>query len=396
MFSVSNILCDHAAGNEQLRYGHRDRGQQRSSEQVPRPVVVWAVTRRCNLRCVHCYASATADAEPDELTHEEGRELLRELSAFRVPAVLFSGGEPLARPDTLELMRYARSLGLPVTLSTNGLLIDKRTANELADIGVRYIGISLDGLQSVHDRLRGQRGAFAGSVEALRRCRRHGLKVGVRFTIHTLNAHHLDDVIDLCVAERIDRLCVYHLAYAGRGGRMSHHDLTADQTRAAVERLFTRTQQLHAQGTPLEVLTVGNHADAAYAVLRSEHTSPADTQRLFDRLARTGGNRSGQNICSISPTGNVHIDQFSWHLSVGNIRHQTFNEVWGADPADRRLRHLRQRVQLLPERCKRCRFIEVCNGNSRTRAHAATGSWAGQDPSCYLRDEEIASCGAAS
>jgi radical SAM protein with 4Fe4S-binding SPASM domain len=303
--------------------------------------------------------------------------------------VLFSGGEPLSRPDTLELMRYARSLGLPITLSTNGLLIDDRVASELADIGVRYVGISLDGLQKVHDRLRGQRGAFEGSVAALRRCRANGLKTGVRFTIHKLNAHHLDDVIDTCVTEGIDRLCVYHLAYSGRGGRMSQHDLSSQQTRAAVERLFERTQQLHKQGIPLEVLTVGNHADAAYAVLRTQEHDVEEAQRMFDRLARTGGNRSGQNICSIDSVGNVHIDQFSWHFSVGNIRHLTFNEIWGADPADKRLRVLRNRKSLLPERCQHCRFVEVCNGNSRTRAQAATGDWAGMDPSCYLTDAEV-------
>ena len=119
MLSLTNLLCDHAAGNERLRYGHTT-----SSNAAPRPVVVWGVTKACNLRCVHCYASADAHPAPGELTDAEGFALLDDLRAFDVPAVLFSGGEPLVRPATVDFIRHARALGLSATLSTNGLLID--------------------------------------------------------------------------------------------------------------------------------------------------------------------------------------------------------------------------------------------------------------------------------
>src|SRR5579859_2494376 len=140
MLSVSNLLCDHTAGNERLRYGHVIK----DGEVTPRPVVVWAVTRACNLRCVHCYASATPGPAPGELTYAEGRALLDDLRVFGVPAVLFSGGEPLARPDTPDLLAYAASIGIVCTLSTNGLLIDEPMADRLAEIGLRYAGISVD------------------------------------------------------------------------------------------------------------------------------------------------------------------------------------------------------------------------------------------------------------
>lgn len=382
MLSVSNILCDHRAGNERLRYGHR------RAVGPPRPVVVWAVTRACNLKCVHCYANADANADPDELTYREGCDLLGELKSYGVPAVLFSGGEPLARPDTLDLMAHARSLDLPCTLSTNGLLIDDRVAGRLAELGVKYVGISLDGIGKTHDKLRGQRGAFDRTVAAIRRCKRHGLKVGVRFTIHRFNLTHLDDIFDLCLREGIDRLCVYHLAYAGRGGKMQLADLTPAQTRSAVDRIFELTRRYHDLGTPLEVLTVGNHADAAYAVLALEATDPQRSRYVADRLSATGGNRSGSNICSINPTGDVHYDQFSWHYSVGNVRHQTFREIWGETPSDPRLRVLRSRPEGLPQRCGQCRFLGLCNGNLRTRAEAATDNWLDVDPSCYLHESE--------
>lgn len=387
MLSVSNLLCDHQAGNERLRYGHRT-AQGRESETTPRPVTVWAVTRACNLRCVHCYASATPGPAPGELTREEGFALLDDLAQFGVPAVLFSGGEPLVRPDTPDFIAYAVKLGLSCTISTNGLLIDEPMADRLATMGLKYAGISIDGIGEKHDKLRGMPGAFEGTLEGIRRCRERGIRVGVRFTVHALNESYLDQIFDLCLAHDVQRLCVYHLAYAGRGGNMQKTDLTSQQTRAVVDRIFERTQEFHAQGRELEVLTVDNHADAAYALLHLEKTDPARAAEVHARLARTGGNRSGCNIAAIDPIGNVHYDQFSWHYSCGNIRETPFSKIW-TDAADPRLAILRDRKAHLPARCRSCRFVDVCNGNLRTRAEAATDDWLGFDPSCYLTDEEI-------
>jgi radical SAM protein with 4Fe4S-binding SPASM domain len=400
MLSVSNLLCNHQAGNESLRYGHVKapspapltpgpsplKGEGRQA--APRPVVVWAVTKACNLRCVHCYASATPGPAPGELTHEEGIALLDDLRAFGVPAVLFSGGEPLVRPDTVELIGYAQSIGLTCTLSTNGLLIDDAMADRLASLGLRYAGISIDGIAPKHDKLRGMQGAFAGTLAAVDRCRARGIKVGVRFTVHALNEMDLDAIFDLCLEHDVQRLCVYHLAYAGRGGKMQKVDLTAAQTRAIVDRIFERTRRCHEEGYPLEVLTVDNHADAAYVLLQLEKEAPERAAAVWTRLKGTGGNRSGCNISAIDPVGNVHYDQFSWHYDCGNVRERPFSRIW-SEAADPRLAVLRDRRAFLPERCQSCRFVEVCNGNLRTRAEAATGDWLGMDPSCYLTDAEI-------
>jgi radical SAM protein with 4Fe4S-binding SPASM domain len=392
MFSVSNLLCDHSAGNERLRYGHTKK--EKSAEDpfggAPRPVVVWAVTKACNLRCVHCYASANADAAPGELSNLEGRALLDDLKNFGVPAVLFSGGEPLARTDTISLLAYAQSIGLTTTLSTNGVLINDSTADRLADLSLKYAGISVDGTQTRHDKLRGLKGAYASTLQGIKRCRERGIKVGVRFTVHALNLEDMDEIFDLCLEHDVQRLCIYHLAYAGRGGKMQKVDLTSEQTRFAVERIFERTQEFHTAGHELEVLTVGNHADAAYLLLQLEETDPARAEVLRKRLSGTGGNRSGCNIAAIDPMGNVHYDQFSWHYDCGNVREQPFSEIW-SQATDERLAIMRNRREHLPSRCQACRFVDVCNGNLRTRAEAATGNWLGQDPSCYLTDAEIAS-----
>jgi len=389
MLSISNLVADHQAGNEGLRYGHRKPRPEFSLEVAPRPVVVWAVTNACNLKCVHCYASATTDPLKGELTYDQGVALLDDLKQFNVPAILFSGGEPLVRPDVLRLLGYARQIGHRVTLSTNGLLIDDAMADRLAELGMQYIGISIDGGRQTHDRLRGLAGAFEGSMAAVKRCRDRGIKVGLRFTVHALNYQEMDHVIDQCLAYDVPRLCIYHLAYAGRGGKMQKVDLTTEQTRQVVERIFTRTAELHRSGAPLEVLTVANHADAAYAILRLEAHDPQAAAELHQRLRGTGGNQSGNFISSVDPLGNVHYDQFSWHYTCGNVKQTPFSEVWGR-ATDPRLKILRDRVAHLPEACQKCRFLDICNGNLRTRAEAATGDWLGFDPSCYLSASERA------
>ncbi|MGF1632429.1 MAG: radical SAM protein [Phycisphaerae bacterium] len=392
MLSLSNLLCDHQSGNERLRYGHTQAvGHRRrpvaEADGVPRPVTVWHVTKACNLRCVHCYASACAEPAPDELSFDEGTRLLDDLKGFGVPAVLFSGGEPLVRPDTPQLIAHARSIGLSATLSTNGMLIDDAMADRLAGVGLTYVGISLDGTQPTHDKLRGAAGAYDGALAGIDRCRARGIKVGLRFTVHALNYADCDAMIDTCIEHGVERLCVYHLAYAGRGGKMQKVDLTGRQTRNVVRHLFARTRALHEAGTPLEVLTVGNHADAAFMLIELEATDPARAASVRKRLEGTGGNRSGCNIASIDPSGDVHYDQFSWHHACGNVRQQPFSRIW-SEAADPRLAVLRDRRAHLPARCQACRYVGVCNGNLRTRAEAATGDWLGMDPSCYLTEAE--------
>ncbi len=390
MISLSNILCNHTAGNEDLRYGHTRRSALGGSiapgaSEVPRPVVVWGITRACNLRCVHCYASATPGADANELTYEEGIALLDDLKAFNVPAVLFSGGEPLARPDCLKLIAYAKNIGLRCTLSTNGLLIDDATADRLAEIGLQYVGVSIDGVEKRHDKLRGQAGAFRESLAAIDRCVQRGIKVGIRFTVHALNQDDLESIFDLCLDHDIKRLCIYHLAYAGRGGRMQKVDLSPRQTCDIMARICARTQHIHATGHDLEVLTVGNHADAAYLVMMLEGIDRDRAAIVEQQLRGNGGNRSGCNIASIDPVGNVHYDQFSWHYSCGNIRKTRFSEIW-KNASDPRLAILRDRKAHLPVGCQSCRFLPICNGNLRTRAEAATSDWLGEDPSCYINE----------
>ena len=158
---------------------HQRMRQARSAAER-RPIVVWNLTRTCNLKCQHCYTDSANQKYSGELTTEECKTVLDDLAAFKVPAVLFSGGEPLVRKDVFELAAYARSLGLHVVLSTNGTLITPEIAQRLKDLKFAYVGISLDSaFPEVHDRFRGMEGAFAKTMQGFRNCVDVGQKVGL-------------------------------------------------------------------------------------------------------------------------------------------------------------------------------------------------------------------------
>jgi radical SAM protein with 4Fe4S-binding SPASM domain len=353
-----------------------------------KPVVVWNTTQRCNLHCIHCYASAQDREFEGELTTEEGLTLLDDLAAFGAPTVLFSGGEPLIRPDIFELAAHASSRGLRAVLSTNGTLIDDAMAQRIEDAGFSYVGISFDGIGAAHDKIRGQKGAFDASLAGLKRCRDRGIRTGLRYTIHAKNIDQLPAVFDMLETENIPRACFYHLAYAGRGERLQKFDLTPDQTRWAVNYVFDRAEDFQARGVEKEILTVDNHADNVLLYLRVKEREPERAAEILRMLEWNGGNQSGIAIGCVDPTGNVHVDQFSWGYSLGNVRERPFSEIWD-DTSDERLAILRDRKARLKGRCPCCQFFDICNGNLRARAESYFGEFTAPDPACYFTDEEI-------
>ena len=391
MLSVTRLLNGTATSADALRYG-------RSSARLPshllhfsedkKPVVVWNVTRRCNLHCMHCYADSHDREYADELTTDEGIALLDDLASFGTPTVLFSGGEPLLRPDLFALVEHARERGLRCVLSTNGTLIDEEAAQRIVSAGFSYVGISFDGIGRLHDKIRGKLGAFDASLKALRLLRDAGMRVGLRFTAHRKNVKQLPMIFDLLEEEEIDRCCIYHLAYAGRGDRVRKYDLAPAETRAAVEYVFDRAQSFHQRGLDKEVLTVGNHADSALLWMRVCRQQPERADEVWQMLAWNGGNQSGVAIASVDPAGDVHIDQFSWGHSLGNVRERPFSAIW-TDLSEPRLAALRESPRPIAGRCASCRFMPICNGNLRARAESYFGDFLAPDPACYLTDAEI-------
>jgi radical SAM protein with 4Fe4S-binding SPASM domain len=355
-----------------------------------RPIVVWNLTRTCNLKCVHCYTNSDASKDPDELSTEQAKAVLDDLAEFKVPAVLFSGGEPLVRKDLFELAAHARQKGLHVVLSTNGTLIGPNTARKFVELQFAYIGISLDSaIPAIHDEFRGVEGAFERTMRGFRHCVEAGQKVGLRLTLTRHTAENLDQIFDLIEREGINRACFYHLCPAGRGKDLMA--LTPEMSRRAVDTIITRTDDLIRRGKRVEILTVDNHADGPYLHLRMLREGHPRAGQVLEMLQWNGGGRnsSGVGIANIDFHGDVHADQFSMYRSFGNVKNRRFSEIW-QDVSNPIMAGLKDRLPLLKGRCAACRFKEVCGGSLRARAEISTGDPWAPDPGCYLSDEEIA------
>ncbi len=375
MIGISKLYCGAVEPSDALRYG-------RHSSKLPshllqfaadkKPVVVWNVTRRCNLRCVHCYAHAREEAGTDELTTAQGKVLLDDLAAFGVPVVLFSGGEPLARKDLPELAAYAVGKGMRAVISTNGTLITAAVARTLKEIGLSYVGISLDGMQAVNDRFRAVPGAFRAAMDGIRNCQAAGIKVGLRFTINRFNVQEIPGIFDLIEEMDIPRVCFYHLVYAGRGSQLVKEDLNAEETRRALDLIIDRTRRLHDQGKPKEVLTVDNHADGPYLYLRLLKEDPERAKEVLQLLEWNEGNNSGRGIGCVSWDGAVHADQFWRHYSFGNVKERPFSQIW-MDTSNPLMARLKEKKKHVQGRCAECRWLDVCAGNFRVRAFPRPG-----------------------
>lgn len=379
MISISKLYCGASEPLDALRYGN---------ERHRRPVIVWNVTRRCNLKCVHCYSNSLAVTQDDELRHEESEHLIRDVSSFEVPVILFSGGEPLMRDDIFELAHLAVKNGIRVVLSTNGLLLSQEKADLLKKIGISYVGISLDGVQDTHDRFRGMTGAFEKTLKAIRNCQEAGLKVGIRFTMNRRNVSDIPAIFELIENEDIPRACFYHLVYSGRGSHLINEGLTHEETRKVLDFIIEKTRDLFERGKSKEILTVDNHADGPYVYMKLRSEQPARAEEALVLLRTNGGNSSGSGIGCVSWDGEVHPDQFWRNISFGNIRKRPFSEIW-TDTSNHLVMQLRNKKQFLKGRCAMCRWLDVCGGNFRARAEALTGDIWAPDPACYLTQEEI-------
>jgi len=395
MINISKLYCGEVTPGDWLRYGMKGAGE-RPGEVVPqkaserRPIVVWNITRNCNLRCVHCYNDSGPGKVCNDATTEEAKAVLDDLAAFGVPSVLFSGGEPLMRHDLFELIAHAGGKGLRTVISTNGTLITKDAARMIKDRGVSYVGISLDGVGEINDKFRGVSGAFQKTVTGIKNCQDAGVRIGLRLTLTRRNVEDLAALFDFFEANNIERACFYHLVPSGRGGAIASEDLSHAQSRQAIEVIMARTKAFKAAGKKTDILTVDNHVDGVYLYRKLLQENPAKAENVWKLLTWNGGglNSSGVGIGCIDFNGKVHADQFWGHYDLGDIHEKPFSGIW-SDPDEPLLKGLRNRRAYVKGRCRLCRYFDACGGSLRVRADLHfCDPWA-PDPACYLTDEEI-------
>ncbi len=388
MIGCTKLLCGTATVSDVIKYSGEGNipPQLLQFSDVNRPLVVWNMTNRCNLRCKHCYIEAEDRSYQNELSTEEARNFIYDLGQMKAPVLLFSGGEPLIRKDLFELGALAVEQGLRPVISSNGTLIDDEAARKIRDAGFQYVGISIDGGRKTHDEFRNLDGAFDMALRGVRACKDNGVKTGVRFTVNKYNQDDLPEVLDILEKENIPRFCMYHLVYAGRGAEMAAMDTTTREKRDILDYVGRKTLELHQKGIEVEILTTDNHADGIYLLNYIKKHDPQRAEEVINLLKMHGGCSAGTKFANVDPRGNVHPCQFWQDYTIGNIRDKPFSQIWTSD--DELMVKLREKEKHVTGKCGACNYKSLCSG-CRIRARAVYGDIWAEDPACYLTEAEL-------
>jgi radical SAM protein with 4Fe4S-binding SPASM domain len=396
-------------------------------------LIFWELTKGCNLRCVHCRASATELSSPDDLSTRAAMDIIDQIAEVSSPILVLSGGEPLFRSDIFQLARYGTDKGLRVALATNGTLVSKEVARKIVDSGVKRVAISLDGVDATtHDQFRGIPGAFDAALTGFRNLKDLGMSVQINTTIARHNAHQLPQVLALAKSIGADALHTFLLVPVGCGVDIAAEQMVPpeeyermlnwfyDQSltggielKATCAPHYFRVvrQRRAAEGhsaaaaaraaltivDPIPGSASGKPANGATAIGPTDMTMPGSTgielhphsngkavgnivghpgAHPSDMNAMTKGCLAGTAVCFISNQGEVYPCGYLPALA-GDLKKQAFADIWQNSVVFNELRD----VNNLKGKCGCCEFRNVCMG-CRARAYAATGNYMDEEPFC--------------
>ena len=386
------------------------------TELKPR-LIFWEVTKGCNLRCIHCRATATELMSPADLPTAKALDIIKQIADFGNPILVLSGGEPLYRPDIFELAEYGTSLGLRMALATNGTLVTKDVAEKVKHSGIKRVSISLDGSDAAtHDSFRGIPGAFDAAVYGMRNLQDEGVSVQINTTIARHNAHQLPEVLDLARRLGADALHTFLLVPVGCGVDIAEEQMVApdeyermlnwfyDQSltgdiemkATCAPHYFRVARQRRAAdrraGKPVPAAPIAHHPQP---IGPTDMTMPGSTGISLrpgagapvghtghpgghpsDMNAMTKGCLAGTGVCFLSHEGEVFPCGYLPALA-GDLRKQSFADVWNNSVVFNQLRDDNN----LKGKCGCCEFRHVCMG-CRARAFAATGDFLAEEPFC--------------
>jgi radical SAM protein with 4Fe4S-binding SPASM domain len=397
-------------------------------------LVFWELTKGCNLRCIHCRASATELSSPTDLPTQAAKDIIDQIAEVSHPILVLSGGEPLFRKDIFELARYGTEKGLRVALATNGTLVTKAVALKIVDSGVQRVAISLDGADAAtHDSFRGIPGAFDAAITGFRNLKELGMSVQINTTIARHNAHQLPNVLELARSIGADALHTFLLVPVGCGVDIAseqmvppkeyekmlnwfydrsleggielkatcapHYFRVVRQRRAAEHRSAAAAEAAHtiqpAQSAPANG-PIGLPIPRSTEIGPTEMTMPGSTgielkphgigkavghpgSHPSDMNAMTKGCLAGTAVCFISHQGEVFPCGYLPALA-GDLKKQPFAEIWENSVVFNQLRD----IDNLKGKCGCCEFRNVCMG-CRARAFAATGDYLDEEPFCVYQ-----------
>ncbi len=369
MFRLSNLLSSTI--------------ENKPSRELNGSIAIWNFTNRCNLNCLHCYSKASLDAK-DTLSTQVVMDTLPKLKEAGVKFIIFSGGEPLTRSDIFDIANKAKELGIITYLSTNGLYVKKSNALKILET-FNYVGISIDGSEETHDYFRGLKGSFKESMKAVDLLNSFQLqKVGIRFTITKDTLKDLEFIFDLAESHNIPKIYISHLVYSGRGLDNLKMDITKEQRKKAVKFIIDKAFEYYDTKKDIEIVTGNMEMDAILFMEEFAKRYPHLKEDLKKRLIKWGGNSAGRKLLNINSEGDVKPDPF-FPYSVGNILKEDFLDIWVNNPNEL-LKKLRVHPRELKGKCEDCKYLNICNGGSRSRAWAIYDDLWQEDPSCYLEN----------
>jgi putative heme d1 biosynthesis radical SAM protein NirJ2 len=335
----------------------------RNGEEGRPSLVSWNITRQCNLDCAHCYRDAQSRPDADELTTEQGIKLIGEIARVGFRVLILSGGEPLMRKDVFQLIEAAREHGLRPVFGTNGTLITDEVARRLRDAGLARAGISLDSAdRDYHNELRGSDTAWERAIAGMKACREAGLAFQVNTTVTRQNEDQLLRITDLARELGAAGHHVFFLVPTGRGRDIADEMVEARRCEQLLEALLNKQREIDIEIKP---------TCAPQFVRIAERL---DVSTRFHR-----GCLAGRTYCVITPNGEVQPCPYL-PIGVGNVREQSFEEIWRTAEVFHRLREAP-----LGGVCGRCRWGRRCFG-CRARAYWATeGDYMAGDPWCTLQ-----------
>lgn len=338
----------------------------------PLRLVAWEVTRSCNLVCKHCRAEAHTEPYPNEFSTEEAKALIDTFPETGSPIIIFTGGEPLMRPDIFELVRYARSKGLRSVMAPNGTLITPEIAKEIKDSGIARCSISIDGAEAEsHDTFRGMPGAFDASMRGIAYLKEHGVEFQINTTVAKWNLNKFKDIFAL--AEKLGAAAwhIFLLVPMGRATEIQEQVISAEEYEEVLNWFydFRKTTSMHLKATC---------APHYYRIMRqrAKEDGVPVTPENFGMDARTRGCLGGTGFCFISHTGQVQPCGYL-ELDCGNVRSTPFPEIWRSSTYFQQFRT----PVAYKGKCKTCEYHKVCGG-CRARAYSIHGDHMAQEPLC--------------
>ena len=340
-------------------------------------IAIWEVTQACDLACVHCRASAQPDRHPEELTTAEGKQLIDQVAAWKVPVFVLTGGDPIKRPDLFELISHARSVGVHISLTPSATpLLTRDIIFRLKQAGLARLAVSMDGASAAtHDAFRGLSGSFARTLDAVRWANEVGLPVQINTTFSRRNIGEIDQIVALMEQLRIALWSVFFLVPTGRG---KLNDLLSPDE---FEGVFDKLHQLSKTAT-FDIKTTEAQHYRRYILQKKVAAKragilPVEVRVSTDEIGRAPrGLNDGKGFVFISHRGEVYPSGFL-PVSAGSIRRQSLETIYRESPLFRDLRD----TSKLEGKCGACEFKEICGG-SRARSYALTGNPLAEEPCC--------------